>query len=171
MKIRYKIITIILVLFSMITPVYAAASANKNLKELVVEDHEIYFYKDRTEYSVLINEGVNTLNVKAVAEDEKAKVEIKGADDLKENDYLVTVKVTAENGNSKEYNIKAEFKKEVVVEEEKGFFDGLVTKLNEMNLKLEYFIFLAAFIVAVFLINKVIGAIRGRKIDKTMDKF
>lgn len=171
MKKKFRILILVLLMLFTVTPVYAASSANKDLKELEVENHKIYFYKERTSYKLLLEEGENTLNITAVPDDEKAKVEITGADDLKENDYTVTIKVTAENGNSKEYTIKAEFKEVIEEEKEEGFFDGIVTMLNNMHLKVEYFIVLAGVIVLVCILNKVIGAIRGRKIDKTMDKF
>lgn len=169
-KIKLMITALLLMVFT-ITPVYAAASSNKNLKELTVENHEIYFYKDRTNYKLLLDEGENTLKITAIPEDEKAKVEITGADDLKENNYTVTVKVTAENGNSKEYTIKGEFKEVIEEEKEEGFFEMLETKLNDMHIKPIYFAYLAGFVVLIFIINKTVGAIRGRKIDKTMDKF
>ena len=169
-KIKLMIIAMLLMVFS-ITPVYAAASSNKNLKELTVENHEIYFYKDRIKYKLLLDEGENSLNITAVPDDEKAKVEITGADDLKANDYTVTIKVTAENGNSKEYTIKGEFKEVIEEEKDEGFFTMLETKLNEMHLKPIYFLYLAGVIVLIIIINKTIFAIKGRKIDKTMDKF
>jgi hypothetical protein len=171
MRNKIKILILVLVMLFTITPVYAASSANKDLKELEVENHKIYFYKERTSYKLLLEEGENSLKINAVPDDEKAKVEITGADDLKENDYTVTIKVTAENGNTKEYTIKGEFKEVIEEEKEEGFFEMLETKLNEMHLKVEYFIFLALFIVGVAILNKVIASIRGRKIDKTMDKF
>ena len=169
-KVKLMITALLLLVFT-ITPVYAAASSNKNLKELTVENHEIYFYKERTNYKLLLDEGENSLNITAIADDEKAKVEVTGADDLKENNYTVTIKVTAENGNSKEYTIKGEFKEVIEEEKEEGFFEMLETKLNEMHLKPIYFVYLAGFIVLIVIINKSVGAIRGRKIDKTMDKF
>ena len=69
MKKINKILLLLLLLVTMITPVYAAASNNKYLKELEVEKHKIYFGKERTNYSIVLEEGENSVKVKAVAED------------------------------------------------------------------------------------------------------
>ena len=168
---KFVLSMIAMILLVSFVPVYAAASNNKDLKELIVENHEIYFYKDRTNYKILIEDNENSLNITATPDDEKAKVVVTGADDLKENDYTVTVKVTAENGNTKTYTIKSEFKEKIVEEKKEGFFYMLETKLDELNLKVEYFVILIAGVFAIVVINKVISFIRGKKIDRTMDKF
>jgi hypothetical protein len=168
-KISLKLLILVMILS--FVPVYAAASNNKDLKELTVENHEIYFYKDRTNYKVLLDDDENSLNITAVPDDSKAKVEVTGADDLKENDYTVTIKVTAENGNTKTYTIKSDFKEKIEEEKNEGFLYMLGTKLDELNLKVEYFIILIGAIFGIIIINKTISFIRGKKIDKTMDKF
>jgi hypothetical protein len=118
-----------------------------------------------------LDDDENSLNITAVPDDSKAKVEVTGADDLKENDYTVTIKVTAENGNTKTYTIKSDFKEKIEEEKNEGFLYMLGTKLDELNLKVEYFIILIGAIFGIIIINKTISFIRGKKIDKTMDKF
>ena len=82
-------------------------SNNKNLKSLTVDGYEITptFSNDVTEYSLNIDESVDALTVKAVAEDEKAKVEITGNDNLLIGENTIEIKVTAEDETVKTYKI------------------------------------------------------------------
>ena len=166
-----KILLILILLVTMITPVYAAASNNKYLKELEVENHKIYFGKERTAYSIVLDEGENSVKVKAVAEDSKSKVEVKGADDLKANNYRIVVKVTAENNTTMEYVIEASVREEIVKEEKKSILDNITNFIAELNLD-ETMIYICIG-VALLLVGIIITvvSVRDRKMDKTMDKF
>ena len=165
-----KIITILLLLCN-ITPVLAAASSNKDLKELTVENHEIYFNSERTKYKVVVDKDENTLKINAVKADSKAKVKIVGADDLKANDYKVTITVTAQNGTTKDYTIEAEVKKEIKEEKNEDFFEGIKKWWESLGIQNEVIIGVAIGIVVFFLLIFIIKKIRDKKIDKTMDKF
>lgn len=77
-------------------------SNNNNLASLEIEDHNIDFNKDTYDYEVTTN--LDSLEIKALAEDEKAKIEIIGNENL-ENGSKIIVRVTAEDGSTKEYNI------------------------------------------------------------------
>lgn len=77
-------------------------SNNNNLVSLEIEDHNIDFNKDTYDYEVTTN--LDILEIKALAEDEKAKIEIIGNENL-ENGSKIIVRVTAEDGSTKEYNI------------------------------------------------------------------
>lgn len=83
-------------------------SDNANLKSLKVEGQELLpeFSSDVTSYSMNVKTDVEKLEVKAVAEDEKATVDIKGNKDLKLGDNVVTISVSAEDGTIKIYEIK-----------------------------------------------------------------
>lgn len=82
--------------------------ANANLKSLKIKGFEIYpiFSKRIYKYNITINEKVNQLEVLAEAENEKAEIEIKGNNDLKEGNNTIIITVTAEDGETKrEYSI------------------------------------------------------------------
>ena len=83
-------------------------SNNKNLKSLTISgDYELTpaFDKDETEYSITIGTDVESLDIKAVAEDSSAKVEISGNDKLLTGENTIEVKVTAEDGTVRTYKI------------------------------------------------------------------
>lgn len=82
-------------------------SNNKNLKSLEVENYTLSpeFNKDTTEYDLTIPDDVNSLEIKAIAEDEKAKVEIKGNDELLTGVNTIEIKVTAEDKTVRTYRI------------------------------------------------------------------
>ena len=165
-----KIIILVLLLCN-VTPVFAAVSSNKDLKSLTIENHEIYFNSDRTKYKVVVEKDENSLKINAVKDDSKAKVKIVGADNLKANNYKVTITVTAQNGTTKEYVIEAEVKKEIKEEKEKDFFDGIKKWWESLGIQNELIIGVAIGIVVFILLIFIIKKVKDRKIDKTMDKF
>lgn len=84
-------------------------SSNANLSSLKVDGGSLSpsFNKNTTVYEVSVPFSVETLNVKAVAEDGKAKVSVSGNEGLiSEGTKDVTVTVVAENGSKKSYVIK-----------------------------------------------------------------
>ena len=171
MKSKFIKIIIVLLLLCNITPVLAAVSSNKDLKSLTIENHEIYFNSDRTKYKVVVEKDENSLKINAVKDDSKAKVKIVGADNLKANNYKVTITVTAQNGTTKEYIIEAEVKKEIKEEKEKDFFDGIKKWWESLGIQNELIIGVAIGIVVFILLIFIIKKVKDRKIDKTMDKF
>ena len=82
-------------------------SNNKDLKSLEVEGYELTpeFSADVTQYSLTIDENVDVLKVEAVADDEKAKVEITGNDNLLIGENTIEIKVIAEDETEKTYKI------------------------------------------------------------------
>ena len=83
-------------------------SNNKDLKSLSVGDSlELTpaFSADVTEYTLAVGEDVTSLDVEAVADDENAKVEITGNDNLLMGENTVEIKVTAEDGTVRTYTI------------------------------------------------------------------
>lgn len=171
MKSKFIKIIIVLLLLCNITPVLAAVSSNKDLKSLTIENHEIYFNSDRTKYKVVVEKDENSLKINAVKDDSKAKVKIVGADNLKANNYKVTITVTAQNGTTKEYIIEAEVKKEIKEEKEKDFFDGIKKWWESLGIQNELIMGVAIGIVVFILLIFIIKKVKDRKIDKTMDKF
>ena len=83
-------------------------SNNKNLKSLTISgDYELTpaFNKDVTEYSLNVASDIDSIDIKAVAEDDNAKVTISGNDKLLMGENTVEVKVTAEDGTTRIYKI------------------------------------------------------------------
>ncbi len=82
-------------------------SKNNNLQSLEVVGRNIepVFEKNVIEYYLIVELDVEELEIIAVAEDEKASVEITGNTGLVEGENVITITVTAENGSKKEYKI------------------------------------------------------------------
>ncbi len=80
-------------------------SSNTNLSKLVIDGYNINFSKDKYIYD-LANIKSSKLNITATSEDVLSKVKIYGNDNIGKNDVIV-IKVTAEDGSSKEYILYA----------------------------------------------------------------
>lgn len=85
----------------------AVQSSDNTLKGLNVSGYDMSpaFNKDTTNYEVTVPNSANEIIVNANKNNDKARVEVIGANNLKVGDNTVTVKVTAENGSVKEYKI------------------------------------------------------------------
>jgi len=83
-------------------------SNNANLKSLEIANFEFTpsFNADVTQYTLEVTNNINELEIKAEAEDSKATVTINGEKDLKNGENSVTIKVNAEDGTVKIYEIK-----------------------------------------------------------------
>ncbi len=83
-------------------------SKDATLKSLTITGLELTPVFDSTITSYVVNTKENMTEVEVLAEvnDTKAKVEIIGAKELKEGENLIIVKVTAEDGTTKDYEIK-----------------------------------------------------------------
>lgn len=81
-------------------------SSDATLKSLTTtQDLDLVFSKDKTNYSVTVDKTVNSLGLKAVANDSKATVKIEGDKDFVVGENTVTITVTAENGTKKIYTV------------------------------------------------------------------
>lgn len=92
-------------------------SSNNYLKELTIDGYDIDFDKDVNEYTIKVDSDVKFLDIKAVAEDSRARVEITGNENFKTGNNIVTITVTAENGDVNVYELtinKKESKKSAV---------------------------------------------------------
>lgn len=81
------------------------SSSNNYLKTLEITDYDIVFDKLVNEYKVRVDSDVDSLDIKAIAEDNRASVEITGNEKFKTGDNTVIIKVTAENGDVNEYKL------------------------------------------------------------------
>lgn len=82
-------------------------STVKILKSLTVEPGTLSpeFNPETTKYSITIGEDITKLNINAVVEDEKSKLDISGNDDLKLGENIIKLVVTAEDGTARTYVI------------------------------------------------------------------
>lgn len=81
-------------------------SSNNYLKELSISSGEFKFNKKTTEYALTVKNEVESINISGSTEDNKSKVTGFGNYKLKEGVNTINVKVTAENGSSKNYVLK-----------------------------------------------------------------
>lgn len=125
-------------------------SNNKFLKKIEVENYTINFDKYKYNYDIVVEDDVNSLNVKAGLQNSKAKYTITGNDDLKKNDNKVVIEVTAENEDKKE------FKKATINVDKKYIRIGSIV---------------VVVIILIVVISFVIRKINDKKIDKLVDKM
>lgn len=101
-----------------LTPVTYYYSSNNYLKLLEINGYDIIFDKNTLEYSIKVKSDVTSLDIKAIAEDSKASVEITGNEKFKKGNNTVLITVKAEDGSTREYKITVnkEEKKDVLTE-------------------------------------------------------
>ena len=106
-------------------------STNNNLKSLEIEEGKLNkeFKSDVLEYQMKVLYDVTKLNIKYETEEEHAKVEVLGdVNKLKENENVITLKVTSEKGDVKEYKL-------VVTRLKEGETLGNNPDISELNIK------------------------------------
>ena len=83
--------------------------SNNDLEDIIIEDGDLDpdFDPDKTEYTVDIPGDKDNINIKAITNNSKAKVQILGNDNLKEGKNKISIIVTDENGFSKIYTVYA----------------------------------------------------------------
>jgi len=152
-------------------------SSDATLKSLEIENYKINFRKSKKEYTVYIDEGVNSLNIKAETYDSKAKYKVIGAEDLKANNNKVSIEVTAEDNTKETYilNIKIDgelkkkmqekmTKKDTPKEKEKN-----TSKLDKKTLTKIGII--TGLIALIGVVSFIIYKIKNRKMDKILDEL
>jgi len=94
-------------------------SSNNNLKDIVIEGHNIDFNKNTLEYKINVGSDVTSLDISAFVEDGSAWAKIEGNENFKEGENTVTITVTAEDGTTKIYKITVNKAKAIVTNLEK----------------------------------------------------
>lgn len=140
--------------------------ANTNLEILAVENIFLNppFDTDVTHYDIYVSNSVNNLNILAIPQNENAKVEINGKDNLQEGNNIINIIVTAQNGFSKRiYEINCykrnkeeesrfqEEQKENMEKLEEIYETQQVSKINEKEEQYISKVIIAA-ILAIFVI-------------------
>lgn len=82
-----------------------AVSKDNTLKSLSVDGYDIKFNKDTLEYSIEVDNLVDSIKVNAVVNDNTATYEVVGNTNLSVGTNAVKINVTAENGDIKTYVI------------------------------------------------------------------
>lgn len=108
-------------------PIVYYYSSNNYLKSLVVDGYELEFDKYTGEYKIIVKNDVTSLDISALAEDSRSRVEITGNGDFKVGENVVTITVTAENGSVREYKLVVEKQEKApVVETESNTAEKIV---------------------------------------------
>lgn len=90
----------------------ASYSKNNNLKSLSIEGYDFTpeFNKDVLQYTLELENGIESINVSATKEDSTASIEGTGTISLSEGVNPVKIVVTAQNGSTKTYTINVTVK-------------------------------------------------------------
>ncbi len=96
----------------------ATYSKNNNLSSLEVEGYTLTpeFDSDVLDYSLVVENDVRTINIIASKEDSTATLNGGGEVQLIEGENLFPIKVTAQNGSVKTYNLKVTVKELIPIE-------------------------------------------------------
>lgn len=133
-------------------PSVTPKSSDATLKSIELTNGSIDFKSSVTKYTVYVDKTVTTLGVKATANSSKAKVEIIGDKSFGAGTNVVMIKVTAEDGTVKTYEIDVIKSKygsgpllelgvkgyEIVPEFDPSKFDYALTVIGESELEVEY---------------------------------
>ena len=94
------------------SPVAYFYSDNNYLKSLEIEGYDIKFDREVYEYTITVGSDVDSLDIKAIPEDYRSRVEITGNENFKTGDNEVIITVTAEDGSERVYKILVKKEKE-----------------------------------------------------------
>lgn len=85
-----------------VTKVDDVEKANAELKSLEIVNYDLYpkFKTNIYNYNLNIQEDIQTLEIKAEAEKENAKVDVLGNSNLQEGENIIKIQVTAEDGET-----------------------------------------------------------------------
>ena len=81
------------------------AVANNDLANLEIKNYSLDFDKSRTNYTIIVENSVDTVEVNAIAEDSSASVKIDGNTELVSGANTVTITVTGKDKTTKTYTI------------------------------------------------------------------
>lgn len=143
-------------------------SNNNYLSYIKLEKYQIDFDPNKTEYELTIKQNENRLNLKAKPQDEKATYKISGNDDLKANNYKVTIDVTAENGQKKLYTINIK-QQEYIITNDDEKKEAAKFRIDQIDKK--YLVIGSGIFIFVVLLLIIKNKISDKKLDKALEKF
>lgn len=142
------------------------------IKELKIDNYDIDFNKNKTNYNLTIEENINELDINVTLENENATYKIFGADDLKNNNNEVVIEVTAEDNTKITYVIKIKYEsiKENKANEEKIDINHYINKIFTKE-NLFYGGIAIGIIIIIILIILLINKKENKKIDKLLGEL
>lgn len=156
--------------------VVSDSKSNNYLSSLEIDDYEISFDKHLLTYDIQVGVLTNSIVVKAIPENEKATVVVEGADNLKKNDYVVTITVIAEDKSEKVYKINVQKEEGTVEETEietkediKKFVESAKKKFDKETIKTLEIVGVCLLGIIVFIVA--IKMIMNRKLNKKLKDF
>jgi len=142
-------------------------SSNNYLKSLTVEGYEVEpsFDKNKLEYTIRVPLEINEVHIDAIGEDAKAKIQITGNKELVEENNVVEIKITAEDGSEKIYvlYIVREINEEADDEEIVGITENLNKQEEKQNLNSKMIIYISSGVVVLLGIGFAVYKIRFAK--------
>lgn len=86
-------------------------SSETSLKSLAVSPGTLApeFNPEVSEYKIVVSNKTKEISVLGLAKDEKAKVSVKGNEELQERENIIVVTVTAPSGKKRKYKIRVEW--------------------------------------------------------------
>ncbi len=153
-----------------ISNIPVSKSNNKFLKKLEIDNYDISFDKYKYNYDIVVEDEVNSLNIKAELQNSNAKYTITGNDDLKKNNNKVIIEVTAENGDKNIYTIYVKKESEITANvDEQSNFKKATINVDKKYVKTGFIVILV--IVFIILVSFIVRKINDKKIDKLVDKM
>lgn len=112
-------------------------SSDSYLKSIEIEDYQIEFDKDKLDYAITVESNVTSVSIKAMASSNKATVQINNVSSLEIGNNVVTIKVVAEDGSSREYKINIFRKEDILSVELDSLLEIIESKdnINKMEIK------------------------------------
>ncbi len=136
---------------------------NCYIKSLKIKGYNIDFHKKISIYNLNVAKDVNSLDLEVELEDENSRYEIIGADNLKENNYEVKIKVISVDKKIKTYTIKVSYNEE---SENNKNSDKKFSKKQIIAISIGVGLILLSIISLKVALN-----IKDRKKFKNFDKF
>lgn len=91
-------------------------SSNAFIKNIFIDNYNLDFKKNKTNYNLKLNENINELDIDVILEDKKSTYKIIGADDIKNNNNEIAIIVTAEDNSILTYTINIKYVSEITDE-------------------------------------------------------
>jgi hypothetical protein len=76
-------------------------SSNTNLSTLVIAGTDVKVDNNKDSYTIKIPEGITSIDIEATAEDEYTTIEIVGNDNLVDEEGIISINITAEDGTKR----------------------------------------------------------------------
>lgn len=109
---------------------------NANLSSLKIDNYDLAFDANKTEYSLTVDHNVDKINISATTASTKSTITGTGSQTLKDYNNEFSVVVTAENGTTKTYKIT------VIRKDENGYDHILSTSKSLKKLEIVNYPFL-----------------------------